>query len=556
MPGAAVLGAQCTDQPADSALQRLFVQQSWAEVVGLAQPMPSRSPDVDFVLGMALAHLGRLGEAHDALLAGEGQCPMQKRFPIELAGVAFEQKNYPAAAGWLRRALRLDSRDTYANNFLASVYFLSGNLPAALRFWNRAGKPSITALDLDPHLHVHRILLDRAFAFSPAAVLREPQLITTETRLDALGIFPGYNIHLDALPGGSFNAVFSAQEQNGFGPGTVSALISTLAGAPYETLYPSYRNLHGSATNVDTLLRFDAQKRRAWTALSAPLNNLPEWRWQIATDLRNENWAIRRSFTGAAPVLGSFNLEREQAGVTLTSLASGVFQWSAGAELSHRAFRNVVSGTALTSSLLTPGFELTQLTSLHARLLDRPEDRFTLTAGATSGFARTMSTPSHLSETLQGSALGHWHPGFRGDAWVLSQQLRAGKLFGTAPFDDLFVLGLDRDDTDLWIRGHIATRDGRKGSSPTGNAYLLSNTDFYRKIYGNGLFAILLGPLLDIGKMGAPTSGLSADQWLFDTGVEARLTVLHTSVIFSYGRDLRSGANAFFGSAAPSAPLH
>jgi hypothetical protein len=143
----------------------------------------------------------------------------------------------------------------------------------------------------------------------------------------------------------------------------------------------------------------------------------------------------------------------------------------------------------------------------------------------------------------------------QGDNYELTQQLRAGKIFGTAPFDDLFLFGMDRDDTNLWMRAHIATRDGRKGSAPIGDAYVLSNTDFYRRIYGNGLIAIHAGPLLDIGRMSAPASGLSADQWLFDAGVQARLTVLHTSVVLSYGRDLRSGANAYFGTLAPNLNL-
>jgi hypothetical protein len=114
---------------------------------------------------------------------------------------------------------------------------------------------------------------------------------------------------------------------------------------------------------------------------------------------------------------------------------------------------------------------------------------------------------------------------------------------------------MDRDDSDLNLRAHIATRDGRKGSAPIGNAYFLANTDVFRRLYSNGLLTIDAGPLLDIGKMAAPTTGLSAGQWLFDTGVEARLTVLHTSIVISYGRDLRSGANAFYGTAAPPTAL-
>ena len=204
----------------------------------LAQSMPSRSAQVNLTYGLALGHLNRLSDAKQAFLEGHRQCASDKRFPEELAGVAYEQKRLPEAARWLRLALRLDPRDPYANNFLATLYFLSGNLDAALKYWNRVQKPSITALDLDPHLRVHRLLLDRAFAFSPAAVLREPQFLTTETRLNALRIFPSFNIHLDAQPNGSLNAVFRAQEQNGFGSSTFAALLSTLGGVPYETLTP------------------------------------------------------------------------------------------------------------------------------------------------------------------------------------------------------------------------------------------------------------------------------------------------------------------------------
>jgi hypothetical protein len=138
-----------------------------------------------------------------------------------------------------------------------------------------------------------------------------------------------------------------------------------------------------------------------------------------------------------------------------------------------------------------------------------------------------------------------------GDRWDLREELRAGKIFGSPPFDDLFVIGMDRDDTDLWMRGHIATRDGRKGSSPVGDSFLLSNTDVLRRVYGNGLMSIHAGPLLDVGKITAPTPGLSSGEWLADAGLEARVTVLHTSLVLSWGRDLRAGKNAFWGTVAP-----
>lgn len=549
--GSAVAGLCPEKQAPNRAVQEKFRQQDWAGVVRVVETLPTRTAADQFALGMALAHLGRLAEAERALRSGERQCPEDKRFPTELAGVAFEQKHYPAAARWLRQARRFDANDTYVSNFLGTVYFLSGNLDAALENWNRVEKPAIDNLDLDPHLRVRRLLLGRAFVFSPHEVLKEPQLATTSLRLDGLGIFPAWSLHLNALANGHFDAVFRAQEQDGFGAGPLQAAVSTFSGLPYATVYPSYANIHESAMNVESLFRWDAQKRRAWVDWSAPLNGLPWWRWQISSDLRNENWAIRRSFTGAAPVLASLNLEREALDATLTSLSTARVQWSAGGEVAHRDFRSVVAGTALTAPLLTHGFELRQLASVRAPLLHLPEHRFTLEGEGRSGFARTFSSTSYASETLEGSAQAEWFPQMEGDGYELTQQLRGGRIFGTVPFDDLFLFGMDRDDSNLGLRAHIATRDGRKGSAPIGNGYLLSNTDFFRRVYTNGLLTVHAGPLLDIGRMTAPTSGLSSHQWLFDAGVEARLTVLHTSVVLSYGRDLRTGANAFYGTAAP-----
>ena len=541
--------AQCsTSQPGERSIQQAFDQHNWKEVVRLAESMPVRSPSIDFDYGMALAHLQRWPAAHAALVAGERQCPRQKRFPIELAGVAFEQKQYPQAAAWLRRGLRLDPKDKYANDFAGTVYFLMGNLPAALRYWNRIGKPYLDALNFDPQLRVRRLLLDRAFAFSPAAVLKESQYATSEARFNDLGIFPTHNIVLSARPDGSFDAAFHAIERDGFGSTPLTALVSTFSGLPYETVYPSYFNIGRSAMNFDSLLRWDDQKRRIWASLSAPWRDLPQYRWQIAADARDENWSIRHSFAGTAPVLGSLNLQSQVAAASVTSFTSGRLTWSTGAQLSHRTYRNVIDGTALNSQLILPGAALHFLASVEGQPLDIPDRRFSLTTSAMSDMARLWSTPAHLFEKMQGSAFAHWFPQAQSNTWEASQRIRAGALLGSTPFDELFMLGVERDN-DLWLRGHIGTRDGRKGSSPLGDKFLLSNTDLYRRVYSNGLIGIQAGPLLDVGRMAAPTPGLTSTQWLFDTGIEARVTVLGTHVVLTWGRDLRTGNNAFYGTA-------
>lgn len=545
LPG--TLGAQCSADQQDAAGTRhFFEQREWSEVVRMAEPLLARSAEVNFEYGVALAHLQQWQPARNALMAGERECPRQKRFPIELAGIAFEQKRFPVASAWLRRGLQLDPTDDYANNFAGTVYLLMGNLEAALKYWNRIHKPYVAALHFDPQLRVQRLLLDRSFAFSPAAILREPQFTATQMRLDGLGIFPANNIVLNARGDGAFDVDFHAIERDGFGRNRVQALVSTFAGAVYETIYPSYFNMGGTATNFESLLRWDSQKRRAWFSLSAPLNNLPQWRWQVSTDARDENWTIRRSFTGSAPSLGSLNLQRQTFTALLTSFSSGRLEWATGGELSHRNYGKVVYGPALNTALVSSGWELKHIASVTEKLVEIPERRFSLTAGATSEMARLWSDPARLFEKLQGSALAHWFPQAQDDRYELEQRLRSGWTFGTAPFDELFMLGVERDN-DLWLRGQIGTRDRRKGSSPLGYNYLLSNTDVLRRLYSNGLFGVKAGPIFDIGRAGGSAIGLSTRQWLFDIGAEAKLTILGTSVVLTYGRDLRSGSNAFFG---------
>ncbi len=549
--------AQCTAgatgvSPAETEIRQRFNEKNWPEVVQLAAPMPARSADANFAYGMALAHMQRWQDARAALLAGHRECPQQERFAVELAGVAFELKHNAEAAEWLRDALRTNPRDEYANSFAGTVYLLMGNVNAAVKYWNRVQKPFVTDLRFDPQLRVQRLILGRAFAFSPAAVLNLRDYETTQARLDALGIFTTYNIVLNARSDETFDVDFHAAERDGFGSSKAQALISMLSGTPYETVYPAYYNIGGTAINIESLLRWDSQKRRAWVSASAPLHNLPQWRGTLQLDARDENWAIRNSFTGVAPVLGSFDLERQSATAFVTGIPSGRLQWSAGAQLSHRSFHGVVQGTALTPALVEPGFTLKVLGSVQSKIIDVPERRFTVMANGSSELARMWPTRGlaapHLFGKLQAGATARWFPQAEGDRYEAQQRIRAGRIFQNAPIDELYLLGMERD-TDLWLRGHVGTRDGRKGSSPLADGDFLTNTDFYRRIYSNGLITIKAGPLLDVARASAPATGLAAKRWYFDAGAQAKLTVLGTSVVLTWGHDLRSGNNAFYGAA-------
>jgi tetratricopeptide (TPR) repeat protein len=530
--------------PSEKARQ-LADEHRWQDIVLLLGRQALRSADMDFYYGTALARGERWPEADDAFEAGFLISPNDPRFPIELAGSAFRQKRYSQAARRLRQAVRMAPDDRYANDFLGTVYFIEGNLEASLKYWNRVGRPRVMEVREDPVPRISPALLDRAFAFSPASALELSQLLASQARVRSLGIFPHYQFDLRARDGEEFDVSFRAQERNGFGSSKLEALFLLLRGLPFSSIDPEYYNLHQEAINFVSLYRWDAQKRRIHAEFSSPFEHSAKYRFEFAADLRGENWAIRHSFTGPSPLLGSLNLRRELLEFRLVSPASEPLRWSAGGEISHRDFRSVVPGIALTPELLRKGYQLKQQAQLTGTLFRLPERRFTVEAEASSQAARLWSQSQSWFEKLEGSARWHWFPHAEGDDWETQQQFRAGKTFGAPPFDEFFMLGLERD-SDLLMRAHIGTRDGRKGSAPLGRNYFLANLETDKNVYGNGVVAVKAGPFLDTGTISDGLSTLGSHEWLCDMGAQAKLRVFGSGVVFSYGRDLRSGVNAFY----------
>jgi tetratricopeptide (TPR) repeat protein len=526
-------------------IRQLFEQSRWQEIVDNVTPLSAPDAHLRYYYGIALAQLGRCDEARSALVTGYRLAPLDKRFPVELAGIAYKQKRYCEAAGWLHRALRLDPKDDYANDFLGAVYFLQGNLEAALKYWNRIDKPRINAVYPEHLLQIRPALLDHALAFAPASPLTLPDLLTSRARVEGLGVFRSVNFQLAAHDDGNFDVVLNFDERNRWGNNSWQALLSTFRGVAYQTVYPEYFNLRRSATNITSLVRWDDQKRRFAVDVLSSLHQNPKWRYRLGVDLRNENWAIRDSFAGIAPLLGALNLRREAASAEIMSFSSGLWAWSAGMEVSHRDYREVDPGTTLTPHLMLEGMQLKQMATIHHEVWRVPDRRLIVSSGASSQLARIWSQPAQLFEKMQGSLSLQWFPETKGDDYATQVQIRGGGTTGKDPFDELYMLGLERDN-DLWLRAHIATRDGRKGSAPLGRRYFLANTEVDKDLYSDGLLSLKLSPFLDNGKVNDAFSQLGTPEWLWDTGLQTKLRILGVGLTFIWGRDLRTGHNAFY----------
>jgi len=524
---------------------RLVAKQQWQELVSLAESTPHRSAELNYVYGSALAHLEQWGKAHAAFKDGEKDLPNDARFPVELAGADFKRKKYADAASHLRRALHLNPKDPYTIEFLATVYYLQGNLQAAVKYWNRINKPKIANVLLNPKPRVNPVLLDHAFTFAPASILEVPDLLASQNRAHGLGIFSSYSFELKARDDGQFDLLFRNHESNGFGANKWEALLNTFHDLPEQTVHLEYDNYKNKAINFSALYRWDAEKRRVRAEVSSPLGLDAKRRISAGLDLRGENWDIRESTSNVAPVLGRFNMRREAINAQITTFQAPRWSWSAAAELSHRDFRDIDFGSVITPDLLSRGFQLKQTTNITGDLWRFPERRLTLTAEAISGLGRTWSNPDHTFEKLQASLRLHWFPEATGDDYELQQQFRIGRTWGSLPFDELFALG-GIGDNPLAMRGHIATYHGRKGRAPLGENYFLSNWEADKNVFSTSLFTVKLGPFVDTGRITDPHAGIGSDGWLWDTGAQAKFSALGVKFAVVYGKDLRTGNNAFF----------
>jgi len=116
-----------------SEIKTLYEAGNWDGVVRAVADSPDESADLLLYRGLALAHLQQWEEAKAAFEAGREKAPGDSRFLIELAGIAYREKQFSVAKEDLRRGLAMNPHDEYANNFLATIYFQEGNLEAALK---------------------------------------------------------------------------------------------------------------------------------------------------------------------------------------------------------------------------------------------------------------------------------------------------------------------------------------------------------------------------------------------------------------------------------------
>ena len=507
---------------------------AWAAPTGDATGM--------FESGIALAREGKWMESRQQLERGERQSPNDKRFPIELAGVAFRTGDYETAKRHLRRALELDSNDEYSNDAIGSLLLITGELEAALVYWNRIGRPRLNNIDVKAPPTSDRALMLRAVRARPGSILSLNNIEESKANLARLDQPGPPRLELVPASGESYDLKLISDQQATHT--ILSRTLPVVARLPYQTLAYSFRLVPSSAARLDTAFRWDSNKQLARLGFSAVPDRDPRWRYSLVAEATNENWDVRYDVARELRLRikkAGFRFELERGIGARMTLRSAV-------DVSTRLFEG--TDPRLQSSLFQEGLKVKQATGANFTLFESIDQRFRIDSKATLEVGRVLQGAGPFA-SAQVSATAKWLRGTSGRPLEIASTLSAGRTFGDVPFDELFNIAMERDSS-LWLRGHVGTHEGKKGNAPLGEEYLLWNSDAIPTIYRNELFRVGCGPFLDLGKVSSRTRRLGGDSTFVDVGVESRFQLAKAAtVVVVYGRDTLRGTNVVYTAIRP-----
>jgi hypothetical protein len=365
----------------------------------------------------------------------------------------------------------------------------------------------------------------------------------------APGSFP---LELTATPDGDYQISLHCLEKPGFGTSWPSSALMLARGVGYQTVHLSHPNLGKRAIAVQTMLRWDARKRRAWMSTSAPLAGRPSWRLEIFGDARREHW---RAIAADDRSLQQVFLHRKvEAGIAVSAVLGSRATWRNGLSFSNRSFTDshVVDRAAQLSfdARLNGGSAIRYGHQIHTDILRIPTRRVysflaaDLSAERYTGLNHTIGRQQLRIDTV-------WNPRVANDDGRVSFKIHGGLSQGQLPLTELFSVGIERDGS-IHLRGHVGTHNGWKGSALYGDRYLVTNLEVDKSIFRLGVVNLKLVPFLDTGWVRDPERTYGSGKLRFDAGLQlVAATAGGTELRLSYAWDLRRRRASFYGWSEP-----
>ena len=460
---------------------------------------------------------------------------LQSETLVDLASRSYRAGDREQAKVYLKTLLKANPSDRYANRFLGALYLMDGNVEAALKYWNRIGEPRIEQISMQPLPRVDAVLMDRVFAMAPASSLSRNDYLETESRLRMMGIFKKYEFQLKPREETqTFDLVLRPQVRKGTLASKLKIAALVAQGVLTETIEPEFHNIRGTTISSTSFISWDESRNRFFSSLSFPVGNDPHSRLRIFADHKLETWSVD----------SGLHLRKWEGGVEAGKTWNDRLSWKSGTKASYRLF----DGSKNDRAFFHEGWLIEVFGEVDVSLIRIPEKRLTIqstTSAGTGKFLSGLQRPSFVQ--LENSLQLTWFPQPVDEDLAMTARARIGTLLGSAPFDEFYSMGADRN-MDLRLRAHRSRMDPY-GENPFSTGFLLLNWDISKTVFDNGRFRWRLIPFTDVAAM-KRTELWDGPHWFIDLGMQSGFQVFNSvELMVTYGKDLRSGRNVIYFSA-------
>jgi hypothetical protein len=529
----------------DEAAREAMEQGQYVHAISLlSEALAERpTPDVYLSLGIAYGKMREYQKAQDVLNEGSSRYSDDPRFPNELAKLFLENNDTPSAKSELRRALSKDPDNAFASDMLATIDMSEGDVMAALKEWNRSGRPIVNELLHNYNSGFGSWIVPTATAIHPGEALRYGAWKTTEARLFETSNFS--NVALEIEPtrvADRYNTVIRTSAKTNT---VADFLFNALKGTPIATAYMDIWNIGNTGTNFNGNYRWDTDRRRAEgrVKMGLPIPGLVHL--EFGDTWRSERWDVSKVIRPEYQSRARFDYKANAMDVRLKHIVHYRLEVGGGFEYRNRAAKGDLPELS-TDSGNTGKFSV----DASVRLADRRyQNRVRVEAFAARpniiGDAHFTGGVAELNNrvTLSKESGTHFN-------WTV----KGGTARGRLPVEDYFVLGLDTRAINP-LRGHTAADHGRYGRGPMGTDFVLANSDITRHLRTIPLFNTLNIPFIsaswelffDAGKTWDRNRIFLPSKLLLDTGTGIRLETPTHAFHLIYGRSLREGKDILFG---------
>jgi hypothetical protein len=504
-------GASATESAQQALMEGRFDEARRQFEALLANGAPSY--DVLVGLGVALGRLGLPQEASERLTQAIGLAPNRSEAWLERGGLRFLAGRHGEAVADLRASLARQD-DPYARDLLASSLFLVGDPDAALRQWNRIGRPELRVLSIEGLVHTRPDLVRHAIRLKEGALLSAAGLGASRLRLRELGVFDRATLRLVPVGEGKADVQVALSERHGFAGSPLELVAAAGVNAVSERVELQYVNVLGDALTIGGRYRW--QPTRPEVSLAA------EWAQPFGLDGRVRVTARR----GRQRYAFGESLDRK------IRALDAAFRRPVG----HRML--VELGVAAASRSYSrpharelPGSELRGRVGANASLLEsqrqRLDGRFELARalGAHGSYTRGELSLAYKAQLGPGDEL-------RRERSVLAVRVRVGALTAGAPLDELMTPG-GGPDAEWPLRGHDQARDGVLGVMPLARSLAVANVEWRQRLYRVPFGEAGIVLFYDVGRLssGSLTDTPSPRRSYHDVGVGVRFSAPGSAVI-------------------------